>query len=81
MLECNHEIQQGLTTEKLDWGHSSVVEYAQHVVSQDLTCHTGEKQKEEGKEQKKMNKGKRYSRGRLVGLVMSQQVKVLVQAW
>lgn len=30
-----------------------MVEYAQHVVSQGLTCHTGEKQKEEGKEQKK----------------------------
>lgn len=29
-----------------------MVEYAQHVVSQGLTCHTGEKQKEEGEEQK-----------------------------
>lgn len=29
-----------------------MVEYAQHVVSRGLTCHTGEKQKEEGEEQR-----------------------------
>lgn len=57
-----------------------MVEYAQHVVSQGLTCHTGEKQKEEGEEQK-INKEKQGSRGRLVGMVMSQRVKVFVQAW
>lgn len=36
-----------------------MVEYAQHVVSQGLTCHTGEKQKEKREEQK--NKGKQVT--------------------
>lgn len=53
-----------------------MVEYAQHVVSQGLTCHTGEKQKEEGEEQR--DTGQQRKTG---GAVMSQWVKELVQAW